>query len=304
MASRSNRLRRLERARVERRLARQAHRVRRRRQIQAGVGAGLALVLVVIGTTWLLGGFDPDPPAPQTAPECEWTPKPDDPNRTDVGTPPATGGLRSGFENLTISTDQGDISVLVDLAKVPCTAASFAHLSEQGFFANTACHWLDTDAKLLTCGDPRGDNTGGPTYQFPDEALPTEPVTPAPGATPSPGETPSPSANSVTSYYAEGTMIMANSGPNTNGSQFSIIYADGTDLPPNFSVVGTVTAGLEIVETVAQAGAVDDQGQAAAAGKPQTTLTIQQLYLGSTPPAPSPESPPPTSQPAPSAAQS
>ena len=278
MASRSNRQRKLERERAERRLARQAQRARRRRQIQAGVGGGLAVILIVVGATWIFGGFDPDPPAAEAAPTCVWTPRDATaaPNLTEVGTPPTSGELRSGFEQLNISTNLGDISALVDLSKVPCTAASFKHLGEQNFFANSTCHRLSTPSKILTCGDPRSDGTGGPTYQFADESLPTEPV---------PAPTPDASAAATTSYYGKGTLIMANTGPNTNGSQFSIVYGDGSDLPPSYTVVGTITTGMEIVEGVAQAGAVDLGGQAAPDGKPTTALTIQQLYLGSTPPS-------------------
>ena len=61
MASKSNRQRRLERARAERGIARRAEQVRRRRQIQAGIGAGLAVVLIVVGAMWALGGFSPKP---------------------------------------------------------------------------------------------------------------------------------------------------------------------------------------------------------------------------------------------------
>jgi peptidyl-prolyl cis-trans isomerase B (cyclophilin B) len=293
VASKSNRQRKLERERAERRLARQAQRARRRRQIQAGVGGGLALILIVVGATWIFGGFDPDPPAAEAAPTCVWTPRDTtaSPNLTDVGMPPASGELRSGFEQLNIKTNLGDISALVDLSKVPCTAASFKHLGEQNFFAGSTCHRLSTPSMILTCGDPRSDGTGGPTYQFADENLPTEPV---PAPTPDPTASATPAA--TTSYYAKGTLIMANSGPNTNGSQFSIVYGDGSDLPPSYTVVGTLTTGLDIVEGVAQAGAIDPNGQPAPDGKPNTALTIEQLYLGSTPP---PASAPATSEPAP-----
>ena len=78
VASRSSRQRKLERARAERRIARQAHHVRRKRQVQAGIAASLALILIVLGVTWLLGGFDGKPPAvaDQTAANCLWAPRP------------------------------------------------------------------------------------------------------------------------------------------------------------------------------------------------------------------------------------
>jgi peptidyl-prolyl cis-trans isomerase B (cyclophilin B) len=286
VASRSNRQRRLERARAERRLAHQAHQARRRRQIQAGIGASVALLVIILATTWLLGGFDPDPLAETAAtPSCAWNPQDPatNPNLTDVGTPPSTGELRSGFEQLTIETNLGQIDALVDLSRVPCTAASLGFLGEKDFYANSTCHLLSTTSMILACGDPKSDGTGGPTYQFADENVPTIPVPADPAAT----SNPTASASPVTTYYAKGTLVMANNGPNTNGSQFAIVYGDGSDLPPAYTNVGTVTAGLEIVEGVARAGAVDAQGQPAADGMPTTALTITRLYLGSAAPAPS-----------------
>jgi len=302
VASKRERQRKLARARAERQLARRAARTRRRRQIQAGVGAALALVLVVLGVTWALGGFDSEEPPVATPPTCDYN-RVDGDNRKDVGLPLSGSLPRSGIEPLNITTNRGAITVLVDLSKVPCTATSFDHLGEQHFYTDITCHRLDTEAKILTCGDPAGDGTGGPTYQFADEALPTEPVA-APTPSASPGESPSPEPSpAVTSYYRKGTMIMANTGPNTNGSQFSIVYDDGSNLPPSYSVVGEVTLGLDIIEEVAAAGAVDEEGNAVAIGKPKLDLTIEQLYLGSTPP-PSPDAEPtesPESSPSPTA---
>src|SRR5262245_61681797 len=75
VASRRDRQRKLERARMERRIARQAEQQRRRRQVQAGIGAGLAVVLIIVGAVWLLGGFSPKKPTPAStvaAGTCTW----------------------------------------------------------------------------------------------------------------------------------------------------------------------------------------------------------------------------------------
>jgi len=287
VASRSNRQRKLERARVERRMARQAQRTRRKRQAQAGVGAGLALILIVLGTTWLLGGFSSSEANPAaSAGSCVWTEKSAaaNPGVKQTGTPPS-GELRSGFETMTITTNQGPINVLMDLSKTPCTAASFAFLGQQNFFSGSHCHRLNTEAKTLTCGDPNSDGTGGPSYQFANEDLPTTPIAP-PG---SPDVTASASPGAT--YYAKGTVVLVNTGADTNGSQFTIVYGDGSTLSPAYSVVGTVTSGLDIVEKVAQGGAAND-GKTAVEGKPVIDLTIQQLVVNT----PAGESATPTAQ--------
>jgi peptidyl-prolyl cis-trans isomerase B (cyclophilin B) len=279
VASKISRQRKLERARAERRLARQAQHARRRRQIQAGIAASLALVLIVLGVTWALGGFSSKPDTANNVASCLWVPK----NPTsgagsaDTGTPPA-GELRSGFETMTIKTNLGDITALLDLTKAPCAAASFKYLGGKAFFNGSNCHRLNTDAKTLTCGDPNGDGTGGPSYQFADEVVPTAPLT---GSAATPSTSPSATTTAAgASYYAKGTIVMGvNTGANTNGSRFTIVYGDASTLPASYSIVGTVTTGLDIVEKVAQGGAVNTANQSAVEGKPKTTLTIQQLTV-------------------------
>ena len=115
---------------------------------------------------------------------------------------------------MTVTTNQGTIRIQVDTAKAPCTAASLTYLASLNFFDNSMCHRLsiadststDTTSNMyiLQCGDPSGTGTGGPDYYVADENLPTD-KSPA---------------------YPEGTVAMANSGPNTNGSQFFLVYED------------------------------------------------------------------------------
>lgn len=324
MASKSSRQRKLERARVERRLARQAHRARRKRQVQAGIGASLALVLIVLGVTWALGGFDSKPAQQASGDSCLWVPtNPTGASAdTDTGTPPS-GELHSGFETMSIKTNLGDIEALLDTSKAPCAAASFKYLGEKAFFNGSSCHRLNTDMKTLTCGDPKSDGTGGPSYQFADEDIPTVALaddTPtadpsaspdaSPSGTPSASSSASPSATSSASpaptgprYYAKGTIIMVNSGANTNGSQFMIVYGDGSTLGAAYSIVGTITKGLELVEQVAQGGIDATDSKPITEGKPKTALTIQQLTVA-LPGAPSSDAVPPSSEATPTPASS
>jgi len=110
---------------------------------------------------------------------------------------------------------------------------SFVSLAEQGYLDDTTCHRLTTAASgisVLQCGDPTGTGMGGPGYSFADELSGSE-------------------------KYPAGTLAMANAGPDTNGSQFFIVYGD-TPLPPAYTVFGTVDDdGLKVVEEIAAKGA-------------------------------------------------
>jgi peptidyl-prolyl cis-trans isomerase B (cyclophilin B) len=98
---------------------------------------------------------------------------------------------------------------------------------------------------VLQCGDPTGTGTGGPGYSFGDEV--------SPDAT-----------------YDAGTLAMANAGPDTNGSQFFIVYED-TQLPPAYTVFGSVGGeSLDAVQDVAAEGTESGAGD----GPPKTEVTI------------------------------
>ena len=146
-----------------------------------------------------------------------------------VEAPPADPTVKGSIKAV-IATNVGRIPITLDATAAPCTVGSFVSLAEQKFFDGVACHRLTPKGILvLQCGDPTGAGTGGPGYAFPDELTGSE-------------------------TYPTGTLAMANSGPNTNGSQFFIVYGD-TALPPSYTVFGTVSpAGLEVVAKVAKAG--------------------------------------------------
>jgi peptidyl-prolyl cis-trans isomerase B (cyclophilin B) len=264
----------LARAKLERQIARRAAGARRRRQIQASLAAGLAVVAVVVGIVWAVGGFDSSKKTTtNVAEDCAWTPIPADANVKDVGKPPTTGIAKTGTSTMTVTTNQGVVEAQLDRAAAPCTAASFAYLASKQFFNNTKCHRLTTAGIfVLQCGDPSGTGTGGPAYKFPDEKLPA----PAP----------SPSAAPGTNLYPAGTLAMANSGPDTNGSQFFMVYKDGSGLDAKYTVFGKITKGLDIVQKVAAGGV--NPGNSATDGEPKTGVTIQSLTVAATPAAAAP----------------
>ena len=148
----------------------------------------------------------------------------------------ATADLPTASE-FSIETNCGNIAITTD-AKAPTTVGTLAWLANQGFYNNTSCHRLTTQGIfVLQCGDPAGNGSGGPGFNFADENLPV--------------------AGTDGNYiYPRGTVAMANSGPNTNGSQFFLVYQD-SPLPPNYSVWGQITQGLDVLDNVASAGVLD-----------------------------------------------
>jgi peptidyl-prolyl cis-trans isomerase B (cyclophilin B) len=161
-------------------------------------------------------------------------------------------------------TSQGNVGLQLDNAKSPCTVNSFASLAQQGYFNDTPCHRLTTSPSLsvLQCGDPTGQGTGGPGYEFANE-YPTDQY---------PQNDPGLQQPVV---YPRGTLAMANAGPGTNGSQFFLVYAD-SQLPPQYTVFGTIDeTGLATLDKIGDAG-VEGGGPD---GPPAQEVTIKTLAL-------------------------
>jgi cyclophilin family peptidyl-prolyl cis-trans isomerase len=125
----------------------------------------------------------------------------------------------------TIRTNKGDIVIDLFENEVPVTVNNFVFLAEQGFYTNVPFHRV-INGFMIQTGDPTGSGAGGPGYRFADEP--------------------------VTRDYVQGTVAMANAGPNTNGSQFFIMHADNP-LPKNYTIFGQVTSGMDVVDALATA---------------------------------------------------
>lgn len=176
-----------------------------------------------------------------------------------ANTPPTgTGVSTQGTAAVTMATSAGDIGLALDRALAPCTVNSFLSLTGQKYFDATTCHRLTTSGILvLQCGDPTGTGTGGPGYSFANE-FPTDQYPAGDAALSSPAN------------YPRGVVAMANAGPNTNGSQFFLLYGN-SPLPPSYTVFGTIsTAGLAVLDKIAAAGTADGKGD----GAPKTAVTI------------------------------
>jgi peptidyl-prolyl cis-trans isomerase B (cyclophilin B) len=180
--------------------------------------------------------------------------------------PPRTGKVPTDPAQISASmvTNQGNIGLQLDNAKSPCTVNSFASLAQQGFFNDTPCHRLTTSDGLavLQCGDPTGQGTGGPGYQF-DNEYPTSQFQPDDPKLGQPV------------VYPRGTLAMANAGPGTNGSQFFLVYKD-SQLPPNYTVFGTIDqTGLATLDKIAAAGTADGSPD----GKPKNDVQVKSIQL-------------------------
>ncbi len=157
-------------------------------------------------------------------------------------------------KTFTLKTNCGDIVINAFGTKAPLTVISMSYMANGGYFDQTLCHRLTTKGIfVLQCGDPTASGSGGPAWQVPDENLPT------------------PSVNT----YPAGTVAMANSGPNTNGSQFFIVYADNSMLGPNYTVWGQITKGLDIVKAVAAKGSNNANGDGD--GAPNQTFALEKV---------------------------
>ena len=282
MAGSAKRERQLAREHYERQQARRRQMQARRRKGQTVAAVVVAVLLVAGGIVWLAvaGGDDettvatkgedtasstPSPsetasssPTPTSGAGCTYS-KTSEPASKDVGLPaydPKKADTYKKPFTATIVTDQGDITVDMAAADAPCTTNSFRHLADKGYFDGTSCHRLTTSSIfVLQCGDPTGTGSGGPGYQFGEENLPAD----------------------ASDNYPEGTLAMANAGPGTNGSQFFLVYKD-TTLPPSYTIFGTITEGLDVVQKVADAGSDDSNGDGD--GKPVQPISIKRVTIG------------------------
>lgn len=261
-----DRKRRLARERYERNLARRVHTRRRKRYMVIGA----VLTVVIVGGASALAatlglpnsasgsssgagtpGAGPSAPArAQGQPSCSYERLPEgqrgDPN-TFVGMPP-TPATQGKPYRATLETNHGPIVIDLLNGSAPCTVNSFRFLAQNDFYSDSTCHRLVTRGiHVLQCGDPSGTGRGGPGYSFADENLE--------GAS-----------------YPRGTVAMANSGPNTNGSQFFVVYDKG-GLEPDYTPFGEVVRGLGIVQEIAEAGTAGD-GTA-----PKTEVVIQDVSV-------------------------
>jgi cyclophilin family peptidyl-prolyl cis-trans isomerase len=246
-----------------------ARRRRKARRTRAVVVAFLALVLVAGLAVVVNGGDDgqdvvstgpktpvdlpavaagqsvkgdtPCPPADGSAPRTTTFEKP----------PPLCVNVAKAY-TAEIRTSKGLMVVDLDVKGATKTVNNFVVLSRYKFYDGIAFHRI-VPGFVIQGGDPMQTGTGGPGYQFEDEL-------PKPGS------------------YKVGSLAMANSGPNTNGSQFFIVTGDaGASLQPQYSLFGQVTEGLDVVKAIEEVGIPGTQD-----GKPSEVVKITSVTIKET----------------------
>lgn len=183
------------------------------------LAATLALGLSLITFTACDPSTDsPDTTMPKSTPSSSWT---------------WDGKMLSGKHIVILKTNKGDITLELDADTAPKTVTNFIALAASGYYKNLTFHRV-IPGFMIQGGDPNGNGTGGRSIfgdMFEDE-IDTS------------------SALYKTGYKA-GVIAMANRGPNTNGSQFFIMDKD-YPLPPNYTIFGHVTEGLEVINVIAR----------------------------------------------------
>jgi peptidylprolyl isomerase/peptidyl-prolyl cis-trans isomerase B (cyclophilin B) len=149
-----------------------------------------------------------------------------------------------------IQTSKGLITIALDPTAAPKTVNNFVVLARYHYFDTLPFHRI-VQGFVVQGGSPDATGSGGPGYAFADEL---------------------PSSN----VYVPGTLAMANSGPNTNGSQFFIVSGDASHLQPSYSFFGKVTAGMDVVSAIDAVGTPNSSPQA---GAPTEVVTIQSVTI-------------------------
>lgn len=147
-----------------------------------------------------------------------------------------------------IATNKGVLTVNLDAKSAPLTVNNFVALARNKYFDGLSCHRI-IPKFVAQCGDPTGNGTGGPGYKIIDE-LPK-------------------------GGYKVGSLAMANSGPNTNGSQFFVITgADGAALPAKYSLFGMVVGSDATIKALDAAGNPSNNGM-----PPKQAVTITSVVI-------------------------
>jgi peptidyl-prolyl cis-trans isomerase B (cyclophilin B) len=251
------------RAKYERQQARRLQQQRARRRnmfIAAGIGGVIVLGGIAIAfwpestDTSTPTASSSRPPAPVPTPTGVSCSPADSGKTTAQYSKPDAMNLKPGSA-MTLDTNCGQVTFSLDVAKAPKSTNALAFLASKGWYTNGNCPRLVVEGIFVVqCGSANGDGTGSPGFSVPDENTPK-------------------AVSGGTAQYPRGTVAMANSGPNTANSQFFIVYKDSV-LAPNYSIVGQVTSGLDVIEYVASQG-VAEGSKNPSDGQPNQPLVIK-----------------------------
>jgi cyclophilin family peptidyl-prolyl cis-trans isomerase len=260
---------------------REVRREGRRRRL----GLGAVGAVVVIGVLLLLSNrsddeSDPSSTTSAAAPVDITVPEPGASITGETPCPPVDGSAErtTRFENpppecidpsadyqATVTTSVGEFTVDLDAAAAPGTVNNFVVLSRYGYFDGVAFHRIIPG--FVVQG---GDAVGYPQSDLDAPAGATTPGTGNPGYG-IPDELPAPTDGGTT--YAVGSLAMANSGPDTGGSQWFVVTgAQGESLPADFSLFGSVAEGMDVVTAIEAVGSAGE-------GAPTAEIVIESITI-------------------------
>ena len=223
---------------------RAAQRAERRRQALGAV-AGFALVgLLAAGGLAVLRSS-----SGEARPRATPSPAPSgcDVDRTTAPGPGVPGPDQDPGTTATVQTTLGTVELDLDADEAPCATRSFAYLADHGYYDGKPCTRLTTGPlHFLQCGDPLHDDAG---YVYAEEGDQTSQLLP------------------------RGTVAMVSRGPGTTSASFFVVLAD-TDLPVRVTRLGTVRAGLAVLDRVAAAGSVPDVD-----GRPVLPVSLRRITV-------------------------
>ena len=150
-----------------------------------------------------------------------------------------------------VSTSEGEFTIDLDQQRAPLTTNNFVFLARKGFYNGLTFHRVVPNF-IVQGGDPKANGTGGPGYTIPDEI-------------------------STNAKFQVGTVAMANSGPNQNGSQFFIVTGkNGENIPNTSTVFARVVKGTKTLDAINALGVPPTpEGQELAPQRPITIVTIE-----------------------------
>ena len=148
-----------------------------------------------------------------------------------------------------METNKGTIKLELFASETPVTVNNFVFLSRDGYYDGVKFHRI-VEGFMVQGGDPTGTGAGSPGYRFNDEP--------------------------VTRDYVPGILAMANSGPNTNGSQFFIMHGTAA-LPPNYTIFGQVTEGMDVVNAIAETPV--ERSRSGEMSKPKEDVVINTVTI-------------------------
>jgi len=188
----------------------------------------ILIVIIVVTAGYFVWHDDAKAPTQKTPPVTSNTNQNNDNSKektmADLKFPGVLPAEQIENKKAVVETDKGTIEFELYADKAPKTVSNFVYLVEKGYYDGLTFHRVVPDF-VIQGGDPKGDGTGDPGYKFEDEP--------------------------VVGDYLAGTVAMANSGTNTNGSQFFICLTDQSTLPKNYNLFGQVTTGMDVVSKIA-----------------------------------------------------